>query len=301
MRFIWAVFLNFMCRIFSLGAFVASLQAIYIAFQFAISGGEDFRTKQIFDQLGLPLSWLPVVLSVIVLIVFAMPAALKIIETRQIAKITRENYHFVGEAGLSLEIDFFAITQIPAFLMSMVKFFSGTLFIICALFVVIMFRFDLFVLVFASSIAVSVGVVLGSWRNINNKDALKPLRNLYIIEAQQKHDPKTKCSLSDVAIVPSSARNAYYSRALLNWSQLNRSSFNQGILTGVAMSAIVFFVFHLKHLDSSFLLVLLYLVIAIRFAINTARETGAMLAKILEARIENASINQILRARRTEG
>lgn len=297
-QFFWAVILNFLCRVFNLAAFVASIQAIYIAFQFAISNGNEFRAKQIVDQFGLSMSWLPVVLSGVVLTIFAAPAVLKIIETRQISKIVRENYDFIGKVKLNVDIDLFAITRIPNFITSMVKFFSGTLFIIAALLVIVLFRFDLFLVVLASSIAVAIGVVLGSWRNINNIDLLKPLRAVYIEEAQKSYDSSKKYPIEDILVVPSKSRNAYYSQVISNWAKVNRAVFNQGILTGLAMGSVVFFVFHLEGMSNSFLFVLLYLVIAIRFAINTARETGAMLAKILETRTENTRINAILEARR---
>lgn len=297
-QFFWAIILNFLCRVFNLAAFVASIQAIYIAFQFAISNGDEFRAKQIFDQFGMPMSWLPFVLSGVVLTIFAAPALLKSIETRQISKIVRENYHFIGKAQLSVDIDLFAITRIPNLITSMVKFFSGALFIIAALLVVVFFRVDLFLMVLASSVAVAIGVVLGSWRNINNVDLLKPLRTVYIEEAQQSYNASKKHPIEDITTLPSKSRNAYYSQVISNWAKVNRAVFNQGILTGLAMGSVVFFVFHLEGMSNAFLFVLLYLVIAIRFAINTARETGAMLAKILETRTENMRINCILEARR---
>lgn len=298
LRFACATVLNFLGRAFSLGAFVISIQAVYIAFQSSISHGGAYKGKAYVDMIGLPETWLPWVLAACVAITFAMPALLKRFETRLIAQIAKENHRFAETHKVMLLTDLFVTQRGPQIMTYLSKFCSGILFILAALAVVAIFRFDLFVLVLLFSLIVGGGVIAISLRNILKLNAQIPLRAAYVTEAQFAHDPKRKQKLHLVHAISATSREQHFRQVLNNWATANRAVFNQAIFSGLAIAAVVLFVFRLDNLDNFQLFLLLYLVIAIRYAINTARETGLMASKVLEVRVEMAALTELYNARK---
>lgn len=297
-RFVCAIILNFLGRLFSLAAFVVSIQAIYIAFQSSISHGGNYKGKTYVDMIGLSETWLPWALAGFVALMFAMPAFLKRIETRLIAQIAKENHHFAQTNKVMLLSDLFITQRGPVLMTYMCKLFSGLLFIIVSLCVVATFRFDLFLLVLVFSAIVGGGVIAMSLRNIVNLSTQPPLRAAYVTDAQFEHDPTKKQQLHLVRSIASSSREQHFRKVLNNWAVANRAVFNQAIFTGFAIAAVVLFVFNLDDLDGFQLFLLLYLVIAIRYALNTAREVGVMATKVLEVRLERHILSELFNARK---
>lgn len=290
LRFAWAVVLNFGCRALHLAAFITSIQAIILAFQYASSNGAEFKAKSIMGWLHVPLEYLPIVAPILVAMIFGLPALLKKLEMAQLDHIVREVHEAIGETTMVLRTDLFVVLRVPSYLVFAAKFCSGLLFVIIALGVVAVFRFDLFLLILVMSIIIAVAVTLSSLRQVNTHKALSPLRNAYVREAREYHrDAAGTKSLGTVDVVPllgSESRTVLLEQTAQNWVRVNRAPFNQGIFTGVAIGAIVWFVFGLDDIDENQLVLLIFLVIAIRYAINTARETGTMITRLLEARTE---------------
>ena len=297
LRFALAAFLNFLGRLLSLAAFVFSIQAIYIAFQSSISHGGTYRGKSYVDTFGLPETWLPWALSGLVAAIFAMPALLKRFETVLIARIVYENHTFAETHRVMLLTDLFVTQRGPLLITYLCKFFSGGLFILVSLCIVAIFRFDLFLLVLGFSLVVGFGVITISLPNIINLKELLPLRASYVTDAQFAHDPKCKQQLHLVRSIAVPAREQHFERVLRSWAVATRAVFNQAIFTGLAIAAVVLFVFSLDDMDGFQLFLLLYLVIAIRYALNTARETGMMASKVLEARTEMEPLRELYKAR----
>lgn len=296
-KFALAAWFNFMGRLFSLGAFVASIQAIYVAFQSSISHGGTYRGKSYIDMLGVSEAWLPWALAGAVVVIFALPALFKWIETLLIGQIARENHAFAQMHTVTLLTDLFVTQRGPLLMTYMSKFFSGVLFIIVSLCIVAVFRFDLFLLVLGFSLVVGLGVITISLRNVINLKKQIPLRADYITDAQFAYDPTRKQQLHLIRAVASPARRLYFEHALSNWAVATRATFNQAIFTGFAIAAVIVFVFSLEDMDGFQLFLLLYLVIAIRYALNTARETGMMASKVLEARTEMTPLRELYAAR----
>lgn len=296
-RFFITVILSVLGRVFNLLAFIISIQAIYIAFQSSASDGATFKGKQYFDMLGLSDVWVPWLLALLVVGVFMMPALLKFFETRIIAKVTKECHRLCLEQEVHLKTDLFVTTRVPGLLVNLSKFFSGALFIIISLFIIALFRIDMFILVLVVSIAVAVIVVFSSWRQITRASEVSPKQTAYITAARRAYNSKVTAEIEEITISASTAREAHFNTILRNWANVNRTAFYQVGLTGFATAAIVLFVFRLDDLDQSKLFMLLYLVIAIRYAITTARETGMMASKILELRTESATLSEIIDAR----
>jgi hypothetical protein len=297
LRFAWAVMLNFGCRGLHLAAFLVSIQAIVLAFQFADSDGMEFRAKNLLGWLHLSSDVLPVVVPILVVLVFGAPALLKKVEMAQLDRIVHDILEMIGNSSVFLRTDLFVVQRIPAYLIYATKFCSGLLFVVISLCVVAVFRIDLLVLILFASIIIAIAVTLSSLRQINTLKALSPMRNAYVRAAREAHrDAMGARSLGTVDEVPlrvGAARRAWLERSASNWVQVNRAPFNQGIFSGIAIGAIVWFVFGLENIDSGQLVLLIFLVIAIRFAINTARETGTMVTKLLEARMELAEIRLV--------
>jgi len=295
--FFVTVVLNFLGRVFNLAAFVISIQSIYIAFQSSASHGAAFKGKEYFDFLGLSDAWLPWLLAALVVGIFMMPGILKIFETRIIARIARRNHEFCLEQEVFLKTDLFVTTRAPALLLFLCRFFSGASFIIIALAIVALFRVDLFVIVLIISIAIAILVVFSNSRQIIRDAEQIPQQSAYITAARRAFDTERSAEIEEITISASTARETHFNTTLGNWSRVNRTAIYQVGLMGVATAAIVLFVFRLDDLDESKLFMLLYLVIAIRYAISTARETGLMASKVLDLRTENATLQELLAAR----
>lgn len=284
-------------RVFGLLAFVTSIQAIYIAFQSAISNGENYVIKPQVAAIGLPDIFLPWLMACVVVIVFAMPALLKRFETRLIAQIIKENHRFAEDKKIPLLLDLF-ITQRGAQIVALLgKLGSGVLFILIAFIVIAILRFDLFVLVLLFSIVVGVGVVVFGLRNINRVSAQLPLRTAYIADAQHAYDPDRKQKMALLRTIPAPSRERHFQRVIKNWANSSRAGANQAIFSGVAIAAVVLYVFSLDSLEGFQLFLLLYLVISIRFALNTAREVGLSTSKVLDLRMQMAVLTQLYNAR----
>lgn len=296
-RFSWAVLLNFGCRGLHLAAFILSIQAIVLAFQFASSSGEEFRAKAVLGWLRVPLDYLPFALPVLVAVVFSAPAFVKKLEMAQLDFILRDIHKAIGQTTLVLRLDLFAVQRIPAYLIYATKLFSGLFFVVISLCIVAVFRLDLFILIFAVSIIIAIAVTLSSLRQINRLKALSPMRSDYVTEARETHRENTGerklGTVDEVPLLAGELRSTLIGHTAQNWVRVNRAPFNQGIFSGIAIGAIVWFVFGLEDIDENQLVLLIFLVIAIRYAINTARETGSMVTKLLEARTELADIRII--------
>lgn len=295
--FIITVLLSVLGRVFNLLAFIISIQAIYIAFQSSASDGAKFKGKHYFDMLGLSDAWVPWLLALLVVGIFMMPAFLKIFETRIIANITKENHTLCLEQEVHLKTDLFVTTRVPGLLANLCRFFSGALFVLISLVIVALFRIDMFILVLVVSIALAVIVVFSNWRQITRTAEVGPRQAAYITTARRTYNPEVTAEIEEITVSASSAREAHFNTILGNWATVNRTALYQVGLTGFATAAIVLFVFRLDDLDQSKLFMLLYLVIAIRYAITTARETGVMASKILDLRTESATLSEILNAR----
>lgn len=290
LRFCWAVLLNFGCRGLHLAAFIASIQAIVLAFQYASSGGTEFRAKNMLGWLHVPLEYLPVAVPVLVALVFALPALLKKLEMAQLNRIVYDIHGALGENPCVLRTDMFLALRVPAYLVYTAKFCSGLMFVVVALAVVAVFRIDLFFLILLIAIIIAVAVTLSSLRQINAVKALSPMRTAYSLEARGHHRDATglsaMASADEAPLLPGATRDTLFRQATQNWMRSNRATFNQGIFSGIAIGAIVWFVFGLEDIDEGQLVLLIFLVIAIRYAINTARETGTMMTRMLDARTE---------------
>jgi hypothetical protein len=288
--FMLTVLLNFGCRVMQLAAFVATIQALYIAFQYVSSGGEAFRYRELLLGMGFPLHWTPLVLTFITIFIFIVPAILKIWETRIIARMLRSLHERIAHVDVSLGVDLFATARLPAFFGYAIKLLSGCLFIVIALIVIAFFRVDLFLLILVASVFIVLSVILTSSKQINMKQATVKARTSYVEEARdfckQQTGETSRRTVDETPVHNSALRRAYFSGVINTWSDTNRSGFNHGILSGLAIGAIVWFVFHLEDISSSQMMFLIFLVIAIRYAINTARETGSMMSKLLEARAD---------------
>lgn len=294
------VFLNFLGRVFNLAAFVVSIQSIYIAFQSSASSGASFRGKHYFDMLGLDDSSLPIILALLVMIVFMMPSFLKILETRLIARITKDVHRRCLDQKVSVSIDFFVTSRGPILLTNMCRFFSGTLFIVIALVIVALFRIDLFSVVLAISFSIVAIVVISNWHQISHTADLVPKQLSYIREARHAYDPKRAMPITEVPTHKSTAREAHFNTSLRNWARVSRAALYQVALMGVATATVILFVFRMDDLDESKLFMLLYLIIAIRYAMNTGRETGTMASKILDLRSENTTIAELAQVRSSQ-
>jgi hypothetical protein len=123
------------------------------------------------------------------------------------------------------------------------------------------------------------------------------MRSDYVTEARETHRENTGerklGTVDEVPLLAGELRSTLIGHTAQNWVRVNRAPFNQGIFSGIAIGAIVWFVFGLEDIDENQLVLLIFLVIAIRYAINTARETGSMVTKLLEARTELADIRII--------
>jgi hypothetical protein len=299
-RFALATFLNFCCRLLSLLAFISSIQALQIAFQFVVSEGEEFRGKEIFAYTGLPGDAVPYVVAAILCFIFALPSQVKKWETKLLSSIIRSIHKVLEGKGVLLPTDLFVITHIPSFLNHAVQFLSGMLFLVIALFIIMIFRFDLFILILGASFIIMGSIVLTGGRRINSEQAIVPLRSSYIEEARNAYreemGEKKRRSATEVPILSSASRGLYFNAALTHWVKRNRASFNSSIIVGIAMGLVVLFVFRLDDLDTGQLVFLLFLIIAIRYAINTARDTGSTLTKLLETRAETAKLRHVIAA-----
>lgn len=297
-RFACAILLNFLGRLFSLASFVVGIQSIYIAFQSSISHGGSYKGKAYIDMLGLSETSLPWALAGLVALMFAMPALLKRVETRLISQIAKENHRFAQTHKVMLLSDLFITQRGPTLMIFICKLFSGMLFILAALYVVATFRFDLFLLVLVFSATVGCGVVAIGLRNIINVSLQPQLRAEYVASAKLEHGAETDHRLYMVRSVASPWREKHFQSVLKNWTVNNRAAFNQVIFTGLAIAGMVLFIFSLDDMDGFDLFLLLYLVIAIRFALNTAREVGVMATKVLEVRLEKDILNELFSARK---
>lgn len=296
--FAFSVVLNFLGRVFNLAAFVISIQAIYIAFQSSASHGDDFKGKRYFEMLGLSDAWLPWLLAFLVMSVFLMPSLLKILETRLIGNITKENHNFCLEQKVSLKTDLFVTVRSAPLLTTLCRFFSGALFILISLVIVALFRFDLFLLVLLISLMIAFIVISSNWRQIMRTAEQSPKQLEYITAARQDFNPEADLPLEDVPTFATQTREIHFSTILGNWTRMSRAALYQVGLMGFATATIVLFVFSLEDLDQSMLVLLLYLVIAIRYAMNTARETGLMASRILDFRTEHVALGELQKARR---
>lgn len=297
LRFSWAVMLNFGCRGLHLAAFIASIQAIVLAFQYASSNGTEFRAKSFLGWLHVPLEYLPIAIPILVALIFGLPALLKKFEMAQLNHIVHDIHRLVGESELVLRTDIFTALRIPAYLVYATKFCSGLMFVIVALCVVAVFRVDLFFLIFLIAIIIAAAVTLSSLRQINAVKALSPMRSTYVLRAREHHrdatGEKSLGTVDEVPLLTGESRDVLFEQSTQNWVRSNRTTFNQGIFSGIAIGAIVWFVFGLEDIDEGQLVLLIFLVIAIRYAINTARETGTMMTRMLEARTEFADFRLI--------
>ena len=302
LRFFWAVALNFGCRALHLAAFIASIQAIVLAFQYASSNGTEFRAKNMMGWLHVPLDYLPIAVPILVALIFGLPALLKKFEMAQLDQIVHDIHRSLGTSAFVLRTDTFMALRIPAYLVYATKFCSGLMFVIVALGVVAVFRIDLFFLILLIAIIIAIAVTLSSLRQINAIKALSPMRSAYVLEAREHHRDATGVrslgTIDEVPLLAGSSRDILFKQATQNWIYSNRSTFNQGIFSGLAIGAIVWFVFGLEDIDESQLVLLIFLVIAIRYAINTARETGTMMTRLLEARTELKDVRLIADLRR---
>lgn len=298
-RFMAVVFLSFLGRVFNLAAFVISIQSIYIAFQSSASQGADFKGKHYFDMLGLSDAWLPWLLAAIVVFIFMMPGVLKVFETRLIAGITKENHRFCLEHEVHFKTDLLVTTLVPTLLTSMCRFFSGAWFIVIALGVVGLFRIDLFLIVLLISILIVLIVIFSNWRQVIQKAEQLPKQTSYFVDVRKAYNPARSMPVDEITISPSVSREAHFNATLGNWARVNRTALYQVGLMGFATATIVLFVFRIEDLDESKLVLLLYLVIAIRYAMATARETGLMASKIFEMRTEHEAITELVKARST--
>ncbi|MGH1354049.1 MAG: hypothetical protein ACRBBS_03065 [Thalassovita sp.] len=301
-RFAWAVTLNFGCRALHLAAFITSIQAIIIAFQYASSEGADFKAKNILNWLHLPLEYLPIIAPIVVAFIFGLPALLKKWEMTQLDHIVGDIHRAIGETSMVLRTDLFTVLRVPAYLIFATKFCSGLMFVVIALGVVAVFRFDLFLLILLMSIIIAIAVTLSSLRQINTLKALSPMRNAYVLAAREHNRDVTGQrqlgTVDEVPLLQGEVRATLLEGTTQNWVRVNRAPFNQGIFSGIAIGAIVWFVFGLDDIDESQLVLLIFLVIAIRYAINTARETGAMMTRLLEARTELKDVKIVAALRR---
>ncbi len=301
-RFFYVVILNFLCRVMHLAAFVGSIKALQVAFQYVSSDGQKFTARSVVVQLGIPIEWVPVLLSLVVVGIFALPAFLKRWETNFMAVIARESHQRLGDHMMPLGADLFATSRVPVFLNYVAQLMSGVLFLVIALIIIALIRFDLFALILFCSIAIAIGVVLTTSRHVNALYELRPLRSGYVREAQiayqEEHNEPNRRPVEEIPLLKGDSRRAFFDLSITNWMTAHRRIFNNGIFTGFAIGSVVWFVFGLENVDGSQLFMLLYLIIAIRYAINTARETGSMVTKLLEARTEMANFRLLVEAAR---
>lgn len=292
--FLFSVLLNFNFRALNLLAFIYSIQALLIAFDFVVAGEEGFRGKAILEYLDLAPSLLPVLLSLSVLLVFSLPALSKMVEMKLLSKIAYESSSFVSRKGLDVSTDVYVIQKLLALLFNIARFFSGALFILVALVVVAFFKVTLFLFIFIASVAISSIVVLTGLKNIIETAKVGPFKVEYIKTVREGHAKKT---LDEIPTTESENRGLYIDLVSKNWIKNNSMVVNQGILMGAAISVIVFYVFSLEEIGEDQMFLLIYMAIAIRYSINTARETGSMLTKIFEARLDVKHIKAVADAR----
>jgi hypothetical protein len=298
-NFVLIVILNFFSRMFNLAAFVISIQSIYIAFQSSASHGGDFKGKQYFDVLGLSEAWLPWLLAALVVMIFMMPGILKVFETRIIAIIAKENHWFCLENKVHYKTDLFVTQRVPHMLTCLCRFFSGVTFILIALIIVALFRIDLFLIVLTVSILIVLIVIFSNWRQIIRIREQSPKQSAYLTQIRSTFDPDQSPPIEEITIKPSVEREAHFNLTLGNWARINRMAIYQVGLMGFATATVVLFVFNIEGLDETMLFMLLYLVIAIRYAMTTAREAGLMASKIFDLRTETSAISEMVQARQT--
>ncbi len=293
LKFVVAAGLNVMGRVFSLFAFIASIQAVYVAFKSTISHDAAYPGKSYVDWIGISHAILPWVLAVVVLALFLLPAILKRGELVLVRKIVQEAHEFVGKVGVSYATDLFVIRRMPALMVALVRVLSALIFIFAALLVVAILRFELFLLVLAASLVIGAAVIALSLRNIIIVKEQAPLAAEYSRRVIEAHQSGPDAATRVPANVQGPQRDAYFQNVLSYWSRNNMAGQKQLSLNGVGLALIIVVVFQMQDLDSLKLFLLAYLVIAIRFSLNTAREVGVVAAKILEARTEIPPLTEI--------
>ena len=296
-RFSIAVLLGFGSRMMQIIGFVVSIQALRMAFQFVTTDGQQYQYSGLIKSTGLPTEWMPVMVAMVVVIVFTIPAIFKAWEAACVGGIIRDLQSKVISHQESLNTDIFVAARVPVLYGYAIRFLSGVLFIVASFIIISFFSLQLLLVISITSILVASLVIVSNSRNMSYAKEALSIRALYFEEA--RNTQKTQIgsrglpSLTDTPALTSKHRHDFLTKAFLNWEKTYRAVFNQGIFLGAAMAFVVWITFRLDSIDSSRLVLLIFLVIAIRYAINTARETGAMMTKLLDARSEFSDLKKL--------
>ena len=296
-RFSIAVLLGFGSRMMQIIGFVLSIQSLRMAFQFVTTDGQKYQYSKQIHAMGITAEWLPVFIAIIVVVVFAIPAVFKAWEAACVGGIIKDLQGKIISKQESLNTDVFIAVRVPVLYGYAIRFLSGVLFMLASFIIISLFSFQLLLIISITSAFIVWIVIASSSRNMgHSKDSLS-VKALYLAEARgaqrEKIGSRKLPALADTPALTSEHRHDFLFKTFMNWQRTYRAVFNQGIFLGVAMAFVVWFTFSLDSIDSSRLVLLIFLVIAIRYAINTARETGAMMTKLLDTRSEFAELNKL--------
>lgn len=285
-----SVFFNFLGRFFHFVSFVVSIQAIVIAFQISRSQGVEYSYKALMDRLGIELYMLAIFLPLAVTFAFAVPTISKRTELlilEALNKSLAQPGHF---REITLSEDLYISSRFSLHLYNLVNFLSSSIFLIFAFAAIAFLRTDLIALIVPIALLLAISSISMSLRKVNRSHHVSSLKSAFILASRNNHrefaQEKSFRPLERTSVFFGKERDNFIDASLYSWKRNLQSVSDGYVFLGLAMGVIVYYIMNIEDISDDRFLVILYVVVAIRFAVMTAQQVGIFFSRLMEARVD---------------